>query len=783
MPAFESVDPESLWWCGHCHHGPMNIAIDLACASCQRWKDRYAYPQKMPRPPPRTRGGGRGGGTTLLKRLDRHQDNAKVEDRKEDHHYNHSPQSSDKSDQRLQEHYEVPKNSHGPRSPGDPEHLDRGTQQTPAAVPSSASSEQSVKLRTSSPGHGEDSDHRSRQERPMSYMRRFLESNGHSRWPKIGNDRNSIHNDLDGATAPALGWQRALSDNTDIDESYELVRIKGIQPGRDRRSRKEAQNLTRFLETIRHPHCVAYLGSYTRSSPILHIKTFPKAQCSLKELMDSVVAVIREQKQSKTTSNVLKSDGLRVNPTPSDSELRGSPALFFSYEDRIRILRRCFVCLPQALSYLHEHFLMPKDISPENILVDGSGSVLLADAGIEKGSNHAPSYISSTYVSVYSSPDLPRGKVKTLRASDIFSLGCVLLEVAALVLQPDPWELRALNLSRPHSVAQMYCDILINFLEGSGPTYKEMTDSEAVRDVRMIGALSTIREMLDEEPEQRPKAHGLWEKFKWVSLEICADCDPRHPGVWRSQALTTSATVLSHASSPGQLNSSLLSDLTEKDICDPEPMVPGNMSVVNNVVTSINEENATEKDLRSQTRDYLSGEADRVQFKEVSADPPLEAGMMDNSDEIARFEDSDLDESMESHEATEIQPEPPHEQASLAADSLFRSVLLIIKSFIEFLELREKPLRPGYRRIRWTCVRTLFSFNWFCTSRASKHVSNRDIPWASMALNIAESSKVAVMVRLSRLSYCGTIIDFRVPSNLRLTSPEPIFGMVFHELS
>lgn len=817
----------------------------------------------------------------------------------------------------------------------------------------------------------------------MSYMRRFLESNGHSRWLKNGNDSNSIHNDLDGATALSLHWQRAFGDNTGIDVPYELVRVKRIRARGDGEYQKEAQNLTRFLKTIRHPHCVAYLGSYTQSD-YLYIMTFPKAQCSLEELMDSVSFASDKEKQSKPTSDFLKSDGSRVKSTPSDSELRGSPALFFSYEDRIRILRRCFVCLPQALSYLHEHFLMHKDISPRNILVDGSGSVLLAGAaefGSKKRPNHTPGQVSSPYASVYY---VSKGIEEALgRASDIFSLGCVLLQVVALVLQ-QTWRLRGLNLSQPRISAQVHYDFdaiysLIDILGESGPTFKEQSDSEAVHGVRMIGALPTIREMLNLEPEQRPTAHGLWEKFKWVSLEICADCDPRHPEVWRSQALATSATAnadssvqlakyssqelpeaslfrqpsLSPTSSPEQLNSGLLSNLAEKDIRNPEPIVPGNMSVVNIAATSINEENATEKDLRPRRRDYLSyskhgqknlwycghchhgpmsrqhdvaclhcyypenlatedddnnatsdapmrkderkgfsdvvsieslsstpglmsgstlstvssqeileaaeelvvlllqdehlkplydkalermktnkfkrklrkllgtfaidllkeagngmqrsaaqlvkesakyvtscigkyyslgkdeasehmsalkmqasrriikdvgqfekepesdesqpdlgdrsqlpkldgvrsfildssaisnlrknlrrvvfGEPDRFQVEEVCADPPLEAGIIDNSDEIASFEEPDLDESMESYEVTVTQLEPLQKQASLATDSLFRSVLLIIESFSEFLELREKPLRPGCRRIRWTCVRLLFS--------------------------------------------------------------------------
>ena len=109
--------------------------------------------------------------------------------------------------------------------------------------------------------------------------------------------------------------------------------------------------------------------------------------------------------------------------------------------------------------------------------------------------------------------------------------------------------------------------------------------------------------------------------------------------------------------------------------------------------------------LRENLRRFVFGESDRCAY------PQTEASMVDNSDEIARHEDSDLDESMNSDEATVIQLNPPSQQAALAVDSLLRSILPIIKFFAEFLELREKPLRPRYRRIRWTCVRRLLSFD------------------------------------------------------------------------
>ena len=122
--------------------------------------------------------------------------------------------------------------------------------------------------------------------------------------------------------------------------------------------------------------------------------------------------------------------------------------------------------------------------------------------------------------------------------------------------------------------------------------------------------------------------------------------------------------------------------------------------------------------LRENLRRFVFGEHDGRQVKEASACPPFEASMVEHSNEFARLENSDLDESMHSHEATVIQLEPLPGQAAFATKSLLCSILTIIESFVVFLELREEPLRPGYGRIRWTCVRLLCSSDQYCTEYA-----------------------------------------------------------------
>ena len=147
----------------------------------------------------------------------------------------------------------------------------------------------------------------------------------------------------------------------------------------------------------------------------------------------------------------------------------------------------------------------------------------------------------------------------------MYSLGCVFLEIATLVLGKSLHSFRAhyatpktdtavedayfLNLERIHT--------WIDFLEGithDEPKLEQtlehklnlaqveshdfVPESPVTSDLdrRMIGALPTIRQMLDETPTVRPKAKCLWEKFQYVSVERCRDCDPRHPEVWKPSA-------------------------------------------------------------------------------------------------------------------------------------------------------------------------------------------------------------------------------------------------------
>lgn len=129
------------------------------------------------------------------------------------------------------------------------------------------------------------------------------------------------------------------------------------------------------MRYIRHPHCVVLLGTFTFHDR-LTLMIFPAARCNLSHLM-------------KETSRELVSDfnlSLKLGGT-----VRNQPKLeslnhhlpVFPFLESINILRRCFVCLSQGLACLHASNIRHNDTKPGNILVDKSGSVLLADFGTQ----------------------------------------------------------------------------------------------------------------------------------------------------------------------------------------------------------------------------------------------------------------------------------------------------------------------------------------------------------------------------------------------------------------
>ena len=255
-------------------------------------------------------------------------------------------------------------------------------------------------------------------DKSCSVMRRFLESGEEFRWPKDVGECQGNHCSLPAKAPIPLEWKKRISDKkASIDIYQGDVRfsfkqpfvVKTIRDSSYIKSRTKASHEVETMRDLRHPHVAALLGTYLHWDR-LSILIFPAACCDLRRYMRSITKEIMDIRQEKGHLAEIRSlsDGQQT-PDSTTSSARGrsivgnvaaslskevldgaskqqdySWPLKLPYLKKIDSLRAYFICLSQALNYIHESDVRHKDIKPENILIDLSGSVIITDFGISR---------------------------------------------------------------------------------------------------------------------------------------------------------------------------------------------------------------------------------------------------------------------------------------------------------------------------------------------------------------------------------------------------------------
>ncbi|KAK1767702.1 kinase-like domain-containing protein [Phialemonium atrogriseum] len=284
------------------------------------------------------------------------------------------------------------------------------------------------------------------------------------------------------------------------------------------------------MKGVRHPHIVVYVASF-------------EDYCMENRKQ---VRFTKNGRQRHFTRPVISDHNLCIAMYPPASHnLRTFMADIFRdsdhrWNDWKLVRMHCFFgCLAQAVTYLHgsKVKIRHKDIKPENVVIDDWGNPILTDFGISvQGVGTSTGHTAKTVK--YAPPEANQEDGKRDRRSDVFSLGCVYLEMATVLLGNRPVYpercLRA-SLAEGEGVEFKYSDALDGLPAYLGVLAREAEMLRAREPGRgrsidaVLAALPHIETMMSEDLHQRPQAGSLYPRFEHLcdvyEESRCAYCE------------------------------------------------------------------------------------------------------------------------------------------------------------------------------------------------------------------------------------------------------------------
>ena len=183
------------------------------------------------------------------------------------------------------------------------------------------------------------------------------------------------------------------------------------------------------LKKLKHHHIVKLIGTYTQY-PYLGLLLWPVARCDLALVLEFIeMAGLFDQSQSKAPQ--AEADGFLEKLAEHNLTIEVLWEIVGVQDKRIW---SSFGCLTRALAYLHENNIRHKDIKPSNILLSRDG-IWITDFGSAKDFT---ADLTSTSESRergtlrYCAPEVFSYQ-ESGRSADIFSLGCVFLEMVIVL--------------------------------------------------------------------------------------------------------------------------------------------------------------------------------------------------------------------------------------------------------------------------------------------------------------------------------------------------------------
>lgn len=213
--------------------------------------------------------------------------------------------------------------------------------------------------------------------------------------------------------------------------------------------------------------------------------------------------------------------GLIMSPV-ADCTLTKYYALAEKDATRQRTMKRFFGCLASGLCYLHDNKIRHRDIKPDNILVRGP-DVLLSDFGISLDWEHlsrSTTTEDSGKTWMYCAPEVAYCQPRN-RSSDVWSLGCVFLEMSTVLRSQSLETMRQHFKDRSDSY---------RFYQNS-TAIQEWLKQLACESEDHSGPLDWVLSMLHENPKSRPKADELLATIRSAAFKTscgtmvyCGEC-------------------------------------------------------------------------------------------------------------------------------------------------------------------------------------------------------------------------------------------------------------------
>jgi serine/threonine protein kinase len=309
-----------------------------------------------------------------------------------------------------------------------------------------------------------------------------------------------------------------------------------------------------IIKRLRHRHVVEVVASYDSCATrpyLLGLLLWPVGVCDLGTFLDDIDSSlsVHENRFGDVTTLDDDVDETKSRFTAMGISEHGGGGLGSLFPISLKRLRGSLGCITSAIAYLHDNKIKHKDLKPSNIILladglritdfgtasDFSNLTTSTTAGDERGT---PKYMA---------PEVA-ARSGSSRAADIFSLGCIFLEIIALEIGYSRKDLRALIKDGDGS------------FQANLPTVHKWFDNVGSH---MIGQrlLGVARHMIHPNPKDRPSATDVLLYLELIDgfrtsdvltshkLPLHGDCcSPRcSPGlpdpIWSTEELTLAISI------------------------------------------------------------------------------------------------------------------------------------------------------------------------------------------------------------------------------------------------